>query len=77
MRKVGLVLLGILLTGILLNVWMIPIAFLVQFVAGMDGTLVFQIEYAFALALGIVSAVFIVRPLWNGKPKQPVSKAST
>jgi hypothetical protein len=77
MRKVGLVLLGILLTGIFLNVWMIPVAFVFQFVAGLKGTVIFQIEYCVALVLAIVSTVLVIRPLWNSKPKPPKSAAAT
>ncbi len=65
LRKLGLIILGLFLTAVFLNLWMIPLTFIVQFVFGLDSEMIFNIEYAIATIAGVVCAVFCIRPLWK------------
>ena len=69
--RIALVFAGIILTGVLLNVYYVVCAFFTVFLLGINSDTIFTIQYFICLAAGAATSFFVMRKAWpqNKAPK--------
>lgn len=78
LAKIGLTILGILLTGVLLNVYLVLTTIFTITLLGIESDAAFNVQYAVCLLAGAVSSFFLLRRAWpKAKAAAPPSSDET
>ena len=68
--QIAIVFCGIIVAGVFLNLYMLPLSWLTIYVLGVDSQVVFRVEYWICFAAAFVTAFFLMRKIWPAKSQR-------